>query len=700
MKIAFNIAILILLIMMLSINGVVYGSGYTTNYVTASEWDTLYSSYDGWTAIVHQDTASQSSATTCDYEYRCGSSSGKWRILTPIMRFDVSSLPDINEIQSLYVRVKISAMNSYGDPDFPAPWLALVLTQNESTGNNLIQSNMLDTWIDGITKTRVSNWYNWADYEVDDYLDFEILTDRITDVLNGSGEFGGTWTYLQVVSQYQYNDVAPGTWASLDGYEWYLSGMTPRLYYVYAEEPERPEFDYGTNAGYETTVTGDEVADNITLRTLSCMYADEDLGFTVYGDSGAVISLSLVDSDGDTLATHDDEIRTNGCYYWQIDTLSSDYSGFVRAVESNFNIKSPWVSVLPSPDSSQSNLKTYSRYTTYPQYENDFSDYCVYTGDYMYIHWKTNIDGSTESDDHKLELYINGDNVTPAYSANFTWLGENYYKGESDNWQDGIGWRYAIFTPKAIEGTDLYGGLINDLRLDYVPANKGFIQPVIYKVSESAELGETHTAYWYLEDACDGIDVSLQNNILETDTRVNVRVDVGRECKASTYLSMAHVEIVGHGSGVYGTIEDGTNWFSLDGLSNEGNYDVRVSLYDDSMHTYTYVYQLPLVVAGEGELLIDDTGPGGIWDTFMTFLGARGLDTELGHWIVILIAMVALFLIAYRSPLLRVALPLMVLGAGFISGWLDRWLIILLALGGGLALWGIFRKKTTGQGEG
>lgn len=672
-------------------------SGETTSSVnTGNQWSAMYSSYAGWTSCVHQDQSEQEGESQARYEYRCGAHG--WRIVTDIMRFPTSGLPDINEISSMYVRMKIHSMESYGEPEFPAPWLSLVLTQNETPGQAIIQPNMHDTWIDVISPQRVSNWYNWNDYEAGDYLDFHILDSHIQDVLDGSGDYSGTYTYLQVVSQYQFNDVAPGVYENGDGYVWELGDMTPALYYTYAAEPDRADFDYGVNSGYNPAPTGDEVADNITLRTISCMYADEDIGFTVHGESGAVISLSLVNQNGTVLESIEDEVQTNDCYYWQIDTLPSDYTGMVRARESNFNLASPWVAVQPSFDSTQANLKTYSRYTEYPQYENMFSEYVVYRGDYMYVHWKTNIDGSSESDNHRLDLYINGDNVTPAYSENFTYLGENYYKGEADNWQDGINWRFAVFTPQSVSGTRLYGELVIDLDRDYVPANKGFIQPVIYKISTDSELGETHTAYWYLEDAGDGINITLQNDSVEVDDRINVKIVVGRQCNASDYLSNALIEVVGYNQ-VYGTIEDGTNWFSLDGIEVEGDYDVRVSLSDDSLHTYSYIYQLPLTVAGEGALLPDDTGPSGIWEAFLNFIGAHNLDSDVGHWIVVILVMVLLFLISYKSSILRVALPLLVLGAAFVANWIDQWLIVLLALGAGLTLWGIFRRKASGGGE-
>jgi len=679
----------------------IYGeSGETTSSINADEWSALYSSYKSWTSAVHQDNSYQESENSAVGGYRCGAAGGSWRIVSGVMKFDVSGLPDLNEVLSMYVRTKVVSMVSYGAPAFPSPWLALVLTKNENIGQSIIQTSMHDTWIDGgFGQKRVSNWYNWWDYEADDYLDFEILDGHIDDILYGLGEYSGTYTYLQVVSQYQYNDVAPGTHEGGDGYEWNLGGITPSLYYTYAVEPDRPEFDYGTNAGYEPAPTGDEVADNLTLRTLSCMYADEDIGFTVHGESGAVISLELLNSAGTVLDSIEDEIRTDDYYYWEIDTLSSDYAGMVRARETNFNLYSSWVAIQPSPDDTEVNLQTYSKYTAYPQYANAFSSYVVDGGDYMYIHWKTNIDGSTESDNHRLDMYINGDNITPAYSENFTALGEGYMGGEADNWQDGINWRFAVFTMRALSGTNLYGGLVINLNKDYVPVNKGFIEPVIYKISTSEELAQTHTAYWYLDDVNDGILINLQKDTVEVGERINVKIVVGRECNASDYLSSALIELVGYRQ-TYGTIEAGDNWYVLDAMDNEGDYYIRVSLYDDALHSYRYIYQMPLSVVGEGEILPDGEGPGGLWSSFMGFVGANNLDSDVGHWIIVLLAMVALFLVAYKSAILRVALPLLVLGTAFVADWIDKWLIILLALGAGLALWGIFRKKVNGGGEG
>jgi hypothetical protein len=64
--------------------------------------------------------------------------------------------------------------------------------------------------------------------------------------------------------------------------------------------------------------------------------------------------------------------------------------------------------------------------------------------------------------------------------------------------------------------------------------------------------------------------------------------------------------------------------------------------------------------------------------------------TTAGHWLIILVAMGFTALIFFRKhSTVAVFLCLMIFGLGIVIGWIDPWIIVLLALGGG---WWLFKK--------
>lgn len=69
----------------------------------------------------------------------------------------------------------------------------------------------------------------------------------------------------------------------------------------------------------------------------------------------------------------------------------------------------------------------------------------------------------------------------------------------------------------------------------------------------------------------------------------------------------------------------------------------------------------------------------GIWNWFR--------NSTAGHWTILLGGMGVLALIFYKRREVALIMCLMVLGIGIIVGWVDTWLIVLLAIGAGLTIW-------------
>ena len=76
-----------------------------------------------------------------------------------------------------------------------------------------------------------------------------------------------------------------------------------------------------------------------------------------------------------------------------------------------------------------------------------------------------------------------------------------------------------------------------------------------------------------------------------------------------------------------------------------------------------------------------------------------GMSNEFGHWMIMLVLMVTAFIALHKSEVLRVMIPVLIFGLAMIIGWVEWWFIILLALGAGVTMYSMLRRKMAGGGE-
>lgn len=616
-----------------------------------------------------------------------------------IITFDISSIPEDVEILEAHIVMKASALydtyNSYDDFFF-----------------GLFKT---DPGLDyAITKDDNFNWYDWynlgyfwqtAPYHYNDLVEDEefemellypeeaLETYKTTDNIS-----------FHLASVNHMLNYAPNTGGESDGnriradFENGIGSPNyPKLVITYVGAPDARTPILHENAPTDNETTGYETADNITLETLRCMYADETMSFLVNGDSGANISLEMRNTGGELIDSSSDSVRTDGIFSWQLD-LANDFSGIVRVHELNNDLWSQWVCVRPSPDSSQSTNKVYSYSTEYPQYTEPFSSYVVDDGDLMFVHWKTNLDGSSELPDYDLELYSNGNSDNPVYSENLSTVAE-YLGGTVANQEALTHWRYAIFTPSIEQGQNDYGGLVQDLDFDEARTlRRGFVQPIIVS-DNGTEFATTHSAYWYLSSADEGIILKVEKSQYGNEETPVVSLDVGGECKVERNLCDGTARVMGESTNTFQAFL-GHQRLVLPVVETAGDYTIRITLSQAGIHTYEYIYDMGFEVIGEpiatGTKIPDTSTPGGIWERLKELLFGWGLDTDGGHYMVIFFGMIALAVIFWKQKLLAVGMPLLLLGLGIVIGWVDQWLVILLALGAGVFIWSIFRKKASG----
>lgn len=388
----------------------VQAAGYTTMSINCTESQYLVSSYGIWTTVTHEDTA-LSMAAQLGFEYSVGSGVNTYRVKHSILKFNMTSAPDISLINAMRIKMYCIQKSVYNAPTFQAPYFSIYDTTARLNG--VISTDDNDNFNDLQVRNRLTNYYYWDDLTLNNWITFTVNPTDWATILSPSSSNN---TFIDLVTeQHALDNIPAGTWSAGGGYQAYFYSTATQICSIdidYALAAEVPNFDYHENAPVDNVTMGDEVADNITLSTLSCMYANENLEYDIEGDSGAPIVLRLVNSSGSTIVSLTDSIRTNGHYYWQIDSLPETYAGFVQAKENTYGLTSPWVSVQPQVDASQENLNIYSVTTEYPQYTKPFDTYVVGRGGLMYVHWKTNIDGDSDNlTDISLDIYNNGDNV-------------------------------------------------------------------------------------------------------------------------------------------------------------------------------------------------------------------------------------------------------------------------------------------------
>lgn len=666
---------------------------FTGSEVTDGQWITS-GTHDTWSTQVNKDTATLNTGsayklsvgweadTTSNLYYKIYSScfsanvsslAGKTITSANISMYCENLIDENTEVLyvALYKYTENELLPSPGDYDYPYD------------EGSIRYSNIVDMESAGL---------GWVEFTLNqaDVLD-QIASDSESDT-------GLFWLYI--ATPYQMQNVAPsnpgGSYKEdIASFTNYNGANRPKLTISYTDSVDDRVINYDINAAVDNTTDGTETADNITWQSPRAGYVDEGMYFVVNGDSGAEISLKLVDEDGTILDSIDDSIRVDNDFNWFVD-LPNDLFGWVRVIETNNNLKSYWGYQMPQPDSDQNLNYVYAVNTEDPQYLFAFSRYITYEDDAFVLHWKTNIQ-SDEYADHDLRIYVNGDNVTSTktiFDKSFEYINDDYF-GVTDNNTGLAHWRYMIFSPK-IENTGIetYDGMIYNLNANYSSSTAGFLQAQIIDTTDNSTLADSHSCYWYIPAEKDGLIMTLTKSEYKAGENMNFRLQVGGACRIDENLPDLNIKLINS----LGSIQYDQDQFYQVGL-NEYEFDAPV-VYDDyvlrlefsgSDKSWSYIHDIPFEVVAK-----TTAETSGLVENIKNWIINQGMDNDTGYWALLLIGMVLLFLLAYSSPVMRVTLPLVYLGLFLVWKFIDPWIIVLLALGAGLALFGMLRKKFTG----
>lgn len=650
---------------------------------------------DGWATyagLVQATSADSASDTSTSSGGSTTATENLWQShYRTVLCFDLASenLTSLENVTSVSVYGKLSGQfDNFVNSNYYYSLFAFSGTPENGYGGALD----VDDYNNAFPDERVSiEVVKYDEYDNDDWIEFPIFEDNWADCLFVSEGYA---YFVLAEANYEQFVYSP-TWEDTKTHyinfyddEWYLS--------VESDDPvtER-EVTKDTNAAIDDTVTGFEEADNVTWGSPRCAYADEDLYFIFEGESGAQLDIDLVSSEGDILASTTNSIRVNDYYYCSF-TVPSTTDCFVRIVENNHALMSPWGYISPSPSSSQETHYTYTNNTNYTQYRENFDQYVISGNEYFFFHWKESIQDSDLAS-VLLKIYYLGNSSDVTYSANMSTLADTYYLNTDDN-DNMLAWRYAIFSfDGSGESYNDYDDIIIDLDKPFDWDTSGFYTCELYE-SGVSEITSPHSSAFYLSSTAEGIKINSSDLNPDAGEEFNVNLSAGNESKVKTSLNNIRCTIQDSSGGIL-SVSDG-NFSSTNALIpitaplNDGTYTLRTSL-SNINSTFEYIYDITVSVNDLAIISGEDSDE--LLNTFEEYLDSRGWFTKTGKYIIILLLMAICYFAFRKSDTLKVLCPIIIFAGALIAGWIDWVVIVLLILGAGITLWGLLKNRLGGS---
>lgn len=622
-----------------------------------------------------------------------------------ILAFNIGGLPVAsNDIESAYLVFSVSAKDdtstTYSDFYFSA-WktdldidMTLTIDDNSNWVNSAYGRISPPTHYTSLT---AGSWYMLP------------LVD--TDLL--MNDYGSTnMTYIQLMTENQGQSVSPVLEPAQHIY-FDFAVTTCYLQITYAAPAAARTTNILVNAAdYVGVLTGSENITGVSWLSPRAAYSDEQLGFRVEGDAGCAFTYEVIDSLGAVLESGNTTIKVNG-YYYEYYVPDMTYTGWIRLrVRQTTNSKyyySSYGRVEPAPSATQNLLTVSAESTEYPPYDNDFSEYVIYKNDVGILHWKTNLIAGDMAN-YSLVLMAGGNNLTDfTWNGSFSYLISSYFLNVDSANNGMAGWRYMMFSPEvSTPGYNTYDGFIQDMGKAYAAVNCGFWQGAVKQNSDNDTITWTESAHFYLNDIAQGVSITVKDNDT-TDGLLDAVIVVGNNSKVASRLSYLDITVL-DSMGVIVSVDDGfvlegNNIISFACPASAGDYQARFRFYDTLLvPDYEYIRDMPFSIAigGDGSPTVAPDTNATLKERLNALMARYGLDNMAGHWMVILglcVLFGAVFGLYGKMPLVATVLCILTFGLGLYIGWVDQWVIILIALGAGFAVYRLFKKKAVDAEE-
>ena len=518
-----------------------------------------------------------------------------------------------------------------------------------------------------------------------------------------------------VIANSNHVTASSPTWESSKVMTVTFNTVTLRIWYLDTSTHTDSRDIYTFTNASEATYNPTGVISTTAWTSPRAAYADETISFVIQGDTGTPVEIELRTLSGEIIAETNNYIKSDGNFFWNFPLSNHNIDSLVYAIEISQNVRSLWGYISPSPSVNQVylDLSVSSTAPENEQLENSFSTYFSKKGENFKVHWKTNLETWDYATHYFQFSYLDAGIF---YTASVSYLASSYWT-DSNNVnasiayvnQDLAHWRYAIFTFDGTEsGFNNYDDIIIDLSRPLTVNTGGFYKPSIYSQNNAEEITTTiNKGAWYGAVISDGVIATLNKLNYANNEDIIFTLSVGTNSGVLSYLNILDFTIIDvddSNNPVFSTrgdtINNNTNVYTTENswLPN-GNYALTYSLSQVNIsNTFKYSEQLPFTIGGD-VIQEELSEVKSISESIETVLGNYGLDNKVGQYIIIFILAIVAFAIAYKSALLRVVFPCLIIGFGIIIGWIDTWVVVLLALGAGFTLYRALTKTGESRGE-
>lgn len=605
-----------------------------------------------------------------------------WLVLTRSLNgFDTSAINSSDEINGGRVKVKVKSLSTYAGAQYAVAWYAY-------TGEDTAPPYAFSDWDeltfnldpgDALTEPKAYEEINAAKVS-GDYLEFE-LTQAGIDYINRGGN---TQMWLRFCFDGAGASGIPKYRGGLCIYNFYHSGsgLVPILEVDYLRGVITRDICDHSNAAEGGS--GDDIT-GISWLTPRCAFNDEQAGFRVEGEAGCPFTAQMVGANDTVLDEVTDTIRTNDYYLWY--PSLGGYTGKFRCeVVGELNGTWGWSEEYTNAGS----MRTFAMQLENEQtsWSTDIQDYEVSDAEIvMAWYWLSGIEEG-ELSTTTLTIRQGGPRSNDIYSEYLDDLVINYMECDDSCNYFLVASRYILASMGELE--DDLDDLIINLNSPLVALNKGYYYARIYKAGEGLLIPVS--AYWYV-DICDLVSCppvcDLAIYVVEGEWAVgeSIPIMVLNDEDLDFYNRFRDISL-----SIVGSSED-----PVTGIINSEQYTITIVRPADAITAYLeisttfddYVHHsyLTLPEEGGGTPVIPPLPGlpdwGDWWDWLVDFF-----STTWGHWLLLIILMAIACLIFYRKHhTVALILCLAFIGFGIVIGWIDAWLVILLAITGGLIIW-------------
>ncbi len=647
-----------------------------------------------WDQICHQDSCSWSETTTMSNAagfINYNHDAYGWSLQRAWLGFDVGTEPE--GYTAATVRLYITQSTN------TKPWNSYYALYGMTVADGTIAPEDFDNAED-------AGWHQVSDNVVPQlgWQTFTIDPDEF-DYLAPDGN-GIVW--LCLATNNDESGVAPatpdsGTWNFFQIYFNSYEAATNHPVLTYSSAPggtDPPPIDITIPVNDDKgTAAPTERADSISWVTPRAAFGGEHIGFAAYGEVGAPVELEFLDENGTVIDSIDDEIRVDNYFWWDVVAPSAG-GHFVRCHDKLSGRFSKFGYVAPARSTSFGSNTSNVIDTIQPQYTYQFSRFLVGPGDALICYWRAGFDYENDLDIVSLRLEFMGDPDNSVYNTTLDTLKDDYFDYIVYNNDVMLTTRFAIFTlDGGGSGYNTYDDMIIDLGRPMTSYTKGFYVPVLFDDNTDQEITEPNGAYFYLASVTEGVAEQMTKTTYGTSELPTVRMTIGDDCGVLANLFNYRLDILDPNTSIYytiGTLVDNYALINSTPITLTGQYKARVTLTHPST-SYKYIHDLSFSI-GTG------TGGGGSGtgtspiDVVNAWLEPHGWNNSFGHWTITLVLMFLSFVVLNlmnAHKLLQLGIPLLIFGLAIISGWIDPWVLVLLALGAGVTLWGALRKRST-----